>query len=177
MTLYRIPMVPARSLFTLAVLCCTSTAFAVPQAPTGEASKPNTPGCTLQGRNYICSRPDLERSLGSARTVAIVSQPANHASDAALTSLAVKSLNKVLWSPGSEAPADLTIRLTPIEPAGVSVGLNSVDLAMLNIFAPADGNPLGRLLWSETYSGSPDLPWPTVANAITRQLRNHLGLK
>lgn len=141
-----------------------------------QQSAPSAPGpaCTLQGKVYTCSKPALQQALASARTVAIVSQPANHASDAALASLA-KSLGKTVASGDEAHPADLSLRLTPIEPAGVSVGLSTTDLAMLNIFVAAPGNPTSRLLWSETYNGNPDMPWPSVTRALTRQFLSRLG--
>ncbi len=140
----------------------------------GSASPPNDPACTLEGKTYHCSKSSALQALAAARTIALVSQPANHASDAALLSLA-HALDKSVVSP--DAPHDLTLRLTPIEPAGVTVGSGTIDLAMLNLFAAAPGDPIGRLLWSETYNGDPDMPWPSIANALTRQLRSRLGLK
>jgi hypothetical protein len=133
------------------------------------------PACTLQGRNYRCSKPNLQQVLAAAHTVALVSQPANHASDAALASLA-KALDKTVVLASSQQTADLTLRLTPIEPAGVSVGMGATDLAMLNIFLAAPGDPTHKLLWSETYNGDPNLPWPSVVNALTRQFKSHLGI-
>ncbi|GAC1357527.1 MAG: hypothetical protein NVSMB3_04120 [Acidobacteriaceae bacterium] len=162
--------VPLASLLALA-----SCLLPIARAQQPASSEPGS-ACTLQGRNYLCSKPALQQALASARTVALVSQPANHASDAALASLA-KSLGKAVSSGDEAHPADLTLRLTPIEPAGVSVGLNTTDLAMLNIFVAAPGNPTARLLWSETYNGSPDMPWPSVTRALTRQLLSRLGLK
>jgi hypothetical protein len=162
----------------LNVLAAVLVLVAVPVPGNAQASPtPDQPACTLEGKDYICSKSGLQSALASAHTVATASQPANRASDAVLASLVTKYLGKTLWSPGAESPADLTIRLTPIEPAGVNMGNSSVALAMINIFAPLDGNPLGRLIWSETYTGSPDLPWPSVANAVSRQLRSRLGLK
>ena len=136
------------------------------------AQQPDVPACTLQGKNYLCSKPALQQALAAAHTVSLMSQPANHASDAALASLA-----KTLGKTPVPSDADLTFRLTPLEPAGVSVGTGTVDLATLNIFVAAPGDPTARLLWSETYNGDPDMPWPAVARALTRQLRTHLGLK
>lgn len=171
----------ASSLFLilLATVVCIAPAgvvFAQDPPPSGTSSLSDLPACTLQGRSYICSKPALGQVLAATRTVAIVSQPANHASDAALASLA-KSLGKTI-SAGSEAsPADLTLRLTPVEPAGVSVGAGTVDLAMLNIFLSAPGKPTGKLVWSETYNGDPDMPWPAVVHALTRQFKSHMGIK
>ncbi len=154
-------------------------AVALPSALLGQSTAvPSTsladlPACTLQGRSYRCSGPVLEQALAASRTVALLSQPANHASDAALASLA-KSLGKSVTAGDEAHPADLTIRLTPIEPAGVTVGTGTVDLAMLNIFVSAPGNPTARLLWSETYNGDADMPWPSVVRALTRQFKGHI---
>lgn len=145
------------------------------QAPAGAAPL-DLPACTLQGKNYLCSKPYLQQALAATHTVAIVSQPANHASDAALASLA-RSLDKTIAGGDAASPAQLTFRLTPVEPAGVTVGAGAVDLATLNIFIAAPGNPTARLLWSETYNGDPDLPWPAVVNALTRQFKSRLGIK
>ena len=148
-----------------------------PIAPARQApAAADLPACVLQGRNYLCNKPNAIAALAAAHTVALVSQPANHASDAALASLA-RSLDKAVL-PGDKADgADLTLRLTPIEPAGVSVGMGTTNLAMLNLFAATPGNPIGRLLWSETYNGNPDMPWPSVVNALTRQFKAHLDIK
>ena len=156
---------------TLTALCIAITVSSPAQTAPATALA-NLPACTLQGRNYLCSKPVLQQALAAAHTVSLVSQPANHASDAALASLA-KSLDKSVV-PGT---ADLTIRLTPIEPAGVSVGTTAVDLAMLNIFIAAPGNPTAKLLWSETYTGNPDMPWASVAQALTRQFKSRIGIK
>ncbi len=142
-------------------------------APVANSAPADLPACTLKGKSYICSQPPLLQALAAAHTVALVSQPANHASDAALASLA-RSLGKTV-DPGN--PADLTLRLTPIEPTGVSVGTGTVDLATLNIFIATPADPTARLLWSETYNGNPDLPWPTVVNALIRQFKTRLGAK
>ncbi len=164
----------SRSLSALFILTVFTASSHAQTAPT--TSLANLPACTLQGRDYLCSKPALQQALAAAHTVALVSQPANHASDAGLASLA-KSLDKSVVS-GSEAqPADLTIRLTPIEPAGVSVGTATVDLAMLNVFIAAPGNPTAKLLWSETYNGNADMPWPSVVHALTRQFKSRLGIK
>ncbi len=164
----RVPITPV--LFALLVAAQLPSTL---RAQTVTSPISDLPACTVKGSSYVCSRPALLQALAAAHTVVLVSQPANHASDAALASLA-KSLGKTI-DPGK--PADLTLRLTPIEPAGVTVGPGTVDLAMLNIFLPASGDPTARLLWSETYNGNPDLPWPTVVNALVRQFKARLGGK
>ncbi len=166
--------VPAPSAILL-VLASFLTSLALAQDVHPGSSLASLPACTLQGKNYLCSKPNLQQALAATHTIAVVSQPANHASDAALASLA-KSLGKATANGDEASLAELTFRLTPIEPAGVSVGAGTVDLAMLNIFVAAPGNPVGRLLWSETYNGNPDMPWPSVVNALTRQFKTRLGI-
>lgn len=176
MTLF--PRAPALSAIFLA-LCIAPPPSALAQGappPSAGSGLADLPACTLHGNTYTCSQPALHQALASAHNVAIVSQPANHASDAALASL-VKSLDKTVATGTGEVAADLTIRLTPIEPAGVSVGMGAVDLAMLNLFVATPGNPTAKLLWSETYNGNPDMPWASVARALTRQFKSRLGLK
>ena len=130
------------------------------------------PACTLQNKTYTCTRSSLDQALARTRTVALVSQPANHASDAALASVA-RSLGKTVV-PASDQP-DLTLRLTPIAQVGVTLGTGTADLAMLNVFLSTPGDPTHKLLWSETYTGDPDTPWPSTAYALARQFKNHLA--
>ncbi len=156
------------------VLASFLTPVALAQDVHPGSSLADLPACALQAKNYLCSKPNLQQALAATHTVAIVSQPANHASDAALASLA-RSLGKATATGDEASLAELTFRLTPIEPAGVTVGAGTVDLAMLNIFVAAHGNPTARLLWSETYNGNPDMPWPSVVNALTRQFKSRLG--
>lgn len=156
-------------LLTLGYPCLAQSA-----ASTG--TSPNDAACTLRGKTYICSKPALQQTLATAHTVSLVSQPANHASDAALASLA-QSLGKPVADGTKAQPADLTIRLTPLEPAGITVGTGSVDLAMLNIFLAAPDNPTAKLVWSETYTGDPDMPWPSIARALIRQFKDRIGVR
>ena len=162
-------------LTALPLVSISQAAWAQTAPQAAHSNLADLPACTLQGRNYLCSKPNLQQAISLASTVRIVSQPANHASDAALSSLA-QTLGKAVLA-GDQSHADLTLRLTPIEPAGVTVGTGTVDLAMLNIFVAAPGDPTAKLLWSETYNGDPDMPWPSVVRALTRQFKSHLGLK
>ena len=135
-------------------------------------------GCTLQGRTYTCSKADLKRALSLAQTIATSSQPANHASDAALASL-VRDLGKTQASPrqSPDQPSDLTFILEPLQDAGVSVGPATVDLARLRVLITAPAGQEGKLLWVETYTGDPSMVWPAVARATTAALRDQIKSK
>ena len=133
-------------------------------------------GCALQAHRYTCSKPDLRRALSLAKTITSVSQPANHASDAALADL-VRKLGK---SPASgDTPSDLTFVLEPLQEAGVQVGPGTVDLARLRIFLTASGasatsDTPGKLLWVQTFNGDPSMVWPAIARATTLALEDQL---
>ena len=128
-------------------------------------------GCTLQGRTYTCSKADLKRALSLASTVKLVSQPANHASDAALQDLA-RSLGKTPVT--GDAPSDLTFILEPLQDAGVDVGASTVDLSRLRVLITSAEAQPGKLLWVQTYNGDPSMPWAAVARATTSALRDQV---
>ncbi len=129
-------------------------------------------GCTLQGHTYTCSKADLQRALSLSKTITYISQPANHASDAALTAL-IKDLGKAPAT--GDTPSDLTFILEPLQEAGVEVGPNTVDLARLRVFLPglSSGTP-GKLLWVQTFNGDASMVWPAIARATTLALRDQL---
>ncbi len=149
----------------------------LPAQNSAKADLSHMAGCTLQGHTYTCSKADLKRALSLAKTVTSVSQPANHASDAALAELVTK-LGK---SPATaDTPSDLTFVLEPLQEAGVQAGPSTVDLARLRVFLTApsdqtapDGTP-GKLLWIQTYNGDPSMGWPAIARATTLALRDQI---
>ena len=128
-------------------------------------------GCTLQNHTYTCSKPDLERALSLAKTITYISQPANHASDAALADL-IKHLGKTPVA--DDTPSDLTFLLEPLQEAGVQVGPGTVDLARLRVLLPAPSGSQGKLLWVQTFNGDPSMTWPAIARATTLALRDQL---
>ena len=160
-------------------------------------------GCTLQGHTYTCSKADLERALGLAKTITYTSQPANHASDAALTDL-IKHLGKIPAT--GDTPSDLTFLLEPAYApeargggdagtprqldvghpavllplgaaapvAGVEVGPGTVDLARLRVLLPSTSGAPGKLLWVQTFNGDSSMAWPAIARATTLALQDQL---
>ncbi len=167
---------PQTLLSPLAALCLLLPA-SLPAQDSTKADLSRMAGCTLQGHTYTCSKADLKRALSLAATITSVSQPANHASDAALAEL-VKKLGK---SPATaDTTADLTFVLEPLQEAGVQAGPSTVDLARLRVFLTApsgqtapDGTP-GKLLWIQTYNGDPSMGWPAIARAATLALRDQI---
>ncbi len=151
------------------LLLAAAPLSAAPQSTNPDLSR--MAGCTLQGRTYTCSKADLQRALSLAKTITSISQPANHASDAALAEL-VRKLGKTPAT--GDTPADLIFILEPLQEAGVQVGPGTVDLARLRVLLVApDGTP-GKLLWVQTYNGDASMAWSAIARAATLALQDQL---
>ena len=158
-----------RTLASLCLLLASPSLLLAQDA--GKTALSRMAGCTLQGHVYTCSRADLQRAVSLAQTIASVSQPANHASDAALRDL-VKKLGK---SPASaDTPSDLTFILEPLQEAGVQVGPGTVDLAKLRVLVTAGTGTPGKLLWVQTFNGDPSMVWAAVARATTLALQDQI---
>lgn len=115
------------------VLCFLFAPTLLSAQDTPKAALSRMAGCTLQGHIYTCSKADLERALSLASSITCISQPANHASDAALADL-IRKLGKTPAS--ANTPSDLTFILEPLLEAGVQVGPGTTDLAKLASFSP-----------------------------------------
>ena len=155
----------------LASLCLLLAPAAILAQDADKTALAHMAGCTLQGHTYTCSKADLQRALSLSKTVTYVSQPANHASDAALTSL-IKGLGKIPAT--GDAPSDLTFILEPLQEAGVQVGPGTVDLAKLRVLISSPSGTQGKLLWIQTLNGDSSMAWPAIARATTLALRDQL---
>jgi hypothetical protein len=122
--------------------------------------------CTLNKQVYSCDKASFTATLKKARTIAIEAQPRDEAAAAQLKQL-VTSLGKTL-APNT---ADLTFRLTRTEPSGVFVGPAGAPLAILNVYGQAADGSRGPLLWFETFTGQPDMRWPSIIHATIRQFQ------
>jgi hypothetical protein len=92
-----------------------------------------------------------------------------------VTDLVTKKLNKTLAQPGMQA--DLVFLMIPIDPSGVMNGAVDSDLGTLRIYTSTPEGRPAHLLWAETYSGMPDLPWPAVVRGLIRQFQAHFQIK
>ncbi len=155
----------------LAFLCLLLAPTVVLSQNADKAALSRMAGCTLQGHVYTCSKADLQRAVSLASSITYISQPANHASDSALTSL-IKDLGKT--PAAGDAPSDLTFILEPLQEAGVEVGPGTVDLARLRVLITAPSGSQGKLLWVQTFNGDSSMPWPAIARATTLALRDQL---
>jgi len=122
--------------------------------------------CTLKKQVYTCDKASFAATLKQAKTIAIETQPRDTASPAQLKQL-VASLGKTL-TPSS---ADLTLRLTRAESTGIFVGPAGAPLATLSVYGQAADGSRGPLVWLETYTGQPDLRWPSIVLATIQQFQ------
>ena len=148
--------------FYSAFLC-----VALISAASAPAQSPTLNSCTLDKGHYACDEAGFAHALKSAKTVAIEAQPFSHASEHALENL-VRDLSKTAQS----EPADLTFVLFRPEAQGLFYGPGGRDLAYLRVYAHGTQSERGSLVWVETYSGQPDLPWPAIAHQLVQQFKD-----
>jgi len=122
--------------------------------------------CTLHKQTYTCDKASFAAALKRAKTIAIETQPRDHAAPAQLKDL-VLSLGKTV----APDTADLTFRLTRTESSGVYVGPTSAALATLSVYGQAPDGSRGPLLWLETFTGQPDMRWPSIVHATIQQFQ------
>jgi len=131
--------------------------------------------CTLKDHVYTCDGAKFHQALLSAQAVAIQTHNADGVARTHLTDLLTKNLNKAVAPPGTQA--DLVFLMVPIDPSGVVYGGDSADLGTLRVYSStADGKPQ-HLLWAETYSAMPNMPWPAVVRGLIRQFQARFQIK
>jgi hypothetical protein len=139
---------------------------------TAQTDNPKTIDCSLDGGKYTCNRLQFLKAFAEAHTVAVDSQPRNPVSDKQLTTFATQLAKQPV--PAGQ-PADMLLRVVRNQPTGFSVGPGDEDLATLRVFSTKTGNASSHLLWVETYTGQPDLPWAVIVRALTQQLQSTIA--
>ncbi|MGA2249638.1 hypothetical protein [Terracidiphilus sp.] len=122
--------------------------------------------CTEHGNTYDCDRHTFDQLLRTAKTISIQVPRLAAGTSKQLQQLAA-SLGKTV-QPDS---ADLAFVLTSPDPSGVYFGPSDRKLATINVYYKASSSNPGQLIWSESYFGQPDTPWPTAAHAVIEQFR------
>ena len=150
--------------FTLTVVLCGLTQQSSPAQTQVEVHP-----CKEHGNIYDCDRKSFEQLLRASKTISIQVPRLDGGSSKQLQQLAA-SLGKTV-QPGS---ADLFFVLTSPDPNGVYFGPSDRKLSTINIYYKSSSPNPGQLIWSESYFGQPDTPWPTAAHAVIQQLRKSI---
>jgi hypothetical protein len=124
-------------------------------------------GCSQVRGRYQCDQAAFVKVLTNARTIAVATQPFDRNGEKQLTELA-----KQLGKTAASANADLVFRLERIDPENsLYYGPNGRDLAALRVYSHGSQAAHGPLIWTETFTGQPDMPWPTVVHQIIQQFK------
>jgi hypothetical protein len=150
--------------FTLTVVLCGVTQQSSPAQTQIEVHP-----CTEHGNTYNCDRHTFDQLLQSAKTISIKVPRLDPGTSRQLQQLAI-SLGKTVQPDGT----DLTFILIRPEPNGVYFGPSDRKLATIDIYYKASSANPGQLIWSESYLGQPDTPWPTAAHAVVEQFRKNI---
>lgn len=132
--------------------------------------------CTLRDHVYTCDGAALQKALASASTVSVQAHNADGVARSQLKDLVGRKLGKTVAPDGS--PADLVFLLMPVGDSGeINYSSGRADLGTLRIYtATSTGSP-AHLLWAETFSGQPDMPWPAVVRGLILQFESRFHIK
>jgi hypothetical protein len=132
--------------------------------------------CTLKDHVYTCNSAAFQRALLSAKTATVETQNVDGAARQQLTGLVVKKLGKTLAPEGG--PTDLIFLIVPTEQGGtVDTRPGATDLGTLRVYSASADGTREHLLWAETYSGEPDMPWPAVVHSLIAQFEGQFHIK
>ena len=165
----------ARLRLPIMVVLLASCRWASQAVAQNESGGTDAGSCTLHDHVYRCSGAAFQPVLANAKVVGIDVHNSDGIARGQLTGLLRDKLGKTIASDGT--PADLIFLLIPIDPSGVTYSTGNEPLGTLRVYSvTTDGGP-GHLLWAESYSGVPDLPWPVVARGLILQFQAHFHIK
>lgn len=156
---------------TFASLALVLSSFLCAQTALGsqsQAGAESSSGCSLNGKTYICNLEQFLRSFRRTKTVALENAPRDRAAEKQLHELAATLGKSVV----PNAQADAYLVLLPADNNSVTFGPADSDLATLRVYAANPEGSRGQLLWSETYRGQDDRPWPLVVRALVLQFED-----
>lgn len=153
----------ASSILLFAGIFCIS-ARAQKSAPT------TSPGCGVLKGVTTCNWPAFRHALHNAHVIAVEHGKIDRFTGRQLAELA-KRLGKTVASP--DQPGDLTFVIVPTGEHGIDVGPADQPILKLEIYSGPTST--GDLIWSETYHGDPDRPWPSSVHSVIDQFEARLA--
>jgi len=153
--------VSALSLFLTVLITGSASCVAVAQT----AAIEDLGSCTLKNHVYTCNSAAFEKALAGANAIGVETHNSDGAARIQLQKFIKEKLKKSVAGEG--APADLVFLLIPTGEAGIIDGQSGdVDLGTLRIYSATPTGARAHLLWAETFTGKPDLPWPAVVRGL-----------
>lgn len=141
-----------------------------------DVSTDNIGVCTLKNHVYTCDGAAFQKALAGAKLVAIETHNADGVARGQLTNLITRKLGKTVAPAGN--PADMIFLLMPTGEQGVIyTSPGDLDLGTLRVYMAAADGTRGHLVWAETFSGKPDLPWPAVVRGLVMQFQSRFHIK
>ena len=133
-------------------------------------------GCTLKDHVYHCDGAVFQKALAAATAVKIETHNADGIARSQLGDFVSKKLGKTIAAPG--ASADLDFLMIPVDDQGVMYSEGSdANLGTLRIYTATPDGARGHLLWAETFSGRPNMPWPAVVHGLILQFQARFKIK
>jgi hypothetical protein len=150
--------------------------LAVPASAQNESTESLSAGCILKDHVYTCDGVAFQKALANAKTAAIQTHNTDGIGRARLTELLTTKLGKAIAS--ADNPADIVFLLTPIDQQGNVISNQGDDvLGTLRIYSAAANGAAEHLLWAETFTGPPDMPWPMVVRGLIAQFQSRFHIK
>ena len=141
----------------------------------GSSEAGESTSCVLKNHIYTCDKAAFQTALTNAKTAAVETHSVDKLAQAQLNELLTKKLGKTLAPDGS--PTDLIFLLIPVGVEGMSMSPGNVDVGTLRVYSANPDGTRAHLLWAEDFSGSEDMPWPTVVHGLILQFQSHFHIK
>jgi len=141
-----------------------------------ESATEDLGGCKLKDHIYTCDGAAFQKALASAKTASVETHNVDGVARQQLTELLTKKLGKTIAA--EDNPPDVVFLLVPVSEGGqVMYTTGDADLGTLRVYSATPDGARGHLLWAETFSGAPDMPWPAVVHGLILQFQLRFHIK
>jgi len=152
------------------------TGYALHTGTAQTAAVEDLGSCTLKNHVYTCNSAAFGQALAAANTIGVETHNSDGGARIQLQIFIKDKLNKSVAD--DDRRADLIFLLIPTGEAGIiDAQSGDIDLGTLRIYSAAPGGGRGHLLWAETYTGKPDLPWPAVVRGLILKFQKDFPAK